>query len=82
MLFRDVESQRDFYIDPDAVRDEYQRKLESHRQAAEGACRKFGSAFYRITTDQPMDLALRDFLRARSRRGRMVRRRTQHASPP
>jgi uncharacterized protein (DUF58 family) len=82
MLFRDVESQKDFYIDPDAVRAEYQQKLESHRQAAEGACRKYGSAFYRIRTDQPMDLALRDFLRARSRRGRMVRRRAQHASPP
>jgi uncharacterized protein (DUF58 family) len=82
MLFRDVESQKDFYIDPEAVRAEYQRRMESHREAAEGICRKYGSAFYRIMTDHPMELALRDFLRARSRRGRMVRRRTQHASPP
>jgi uncharacterized protein (DUF58 family) len=82
MLFRDVENQQDFYIDPVAVRAEYQRRMEAHRESAEGVCRKVGAAFYRITTDHPMDLALRDFLRARSRRGRMVRRRTQPVSAP
>lgn len=82
MLFRDVESQQDFYVDPDTVRAEYVRKFESHRQAVEGVCRKLGFAFYRVATDRPMDLALMDFLRARNRRGRLVRRRAQRATSP
>jgi uncharacterized protein (DUF58 family) len=82
MLFRDLESQKDYYIDPEAVRGEYERKLQSHRQAVEGVCRNLGFAFYRVATDRPMELALLDFLRARSRRGRLVRRRSQRAIGP
>ncbi len=82
MLFRDSESQEDFYIDPDAARAGYLRKLENHSRAADGVCRKLGFAFYRVATDRAMDLALLDFLRARRRRGRLVRRRPQRATPP
>jgi uncharacterized protein (DUF58 family) len=82
MLFQDVESQKDFYLDPEAVRSEYQRRLQSHSQSVESICRKLGFAFHRVVTNQPMDLALLDFLRSRSRRGKLIRRRTQSASPP
>jgi uncharacterized protein (DUF58 family) len=82
LLFRDLESQKDFYIDPDTARSEYQRRLESHRAAVERLCRNLGLAFYRVATDRPMDLALLDFLRGRARRGRMVRRRSQQAFSP
>jgi uncharacterized protein (DUF58 family) len=82
MLFRDLESQKDFYIDPAAARAEYQRRLENHSQAVDGVCRKLGLAFYRVATDRPMDLALLDFLRARARPGRRVRRRSQEAFSP
>jgi uncharacterized protein (DUF58 family) len=82
MLFRDVESQQDFYIDPDAARAGYRRQLESHTQAVDAVCRKLGFAFYRVTTGRPLDLALLDFLRARGRRGRLVRRRSQRAPSP
>jgi uncharacterized protein (DUF58 family) len=77
MLFQDVESGRDFYIDPDMARAEYQRRLQAHVVEIEGVCRKLGCAFYRVLTSRPMDLALLDFLRSRARRSRLIRRRSQ-----
>ena len=44
MLFQDVESQRDIYLDPETVRVEYQRKLQAHGLGVEGVCRKLGFA--------------------------------------
>src|SRR5436190_8865371 len=38
MLFHDVESERDVYLDPEAVRPEYQRRFEEHNQAVEKTC--------------------------------------------
>jgi uncharacterized protein (DUF58 family) len=77
MLFQDIESQRDVYLDPEAVRPEYQRKLESHNQGVEMVCRRLGIAFHRVITDRPLELALLDFLRSRGRRGKRTNRRSQ-----
>src|SRR5580693_3704800 len=79
-LFQDVESQRDVYIDPEAARASYQRRLREHGEGVEAICRKLGVAFHRVVTDRPMDLALQDFLRSRARRGKMVRRRQQRTA--
>jgi uncharacterized protein (DUF58 family) len=81
MLFQDVESGRDFYIDPDTARAEYQRRLQAHAAEIQGVCRKIGCAFYRVLTSRPLDLALLDFLRSRTRRGRLIRRRSQPGLP-
>ena len=67
----------DLYLDPEVVRTEYQRKLENHNQRVEIACRQLGIAFHRLQTDRPLELALLDFLRSRSRRGKRVHRRNQ-----
>lgn len=77
MLFQDVESQKDIYLDPETVRAEYQRKLQAHGLGVEGVCRKLGFAFHRVVTNQPMDIALFNFLQSRNRRGKLIRRRTQ-----
>ncbi len=77
MLFHDVESGRDFYIDPATARIEYQARFQAHSAGIEAICRKIGCAFHRVLTNRPMDLALRDFLRDRTRRARTIRRRTQ-----
>lgn len=77
MLFRDIESERDIYLDPEAVRAEYQRKLAEHSQGVEKICRQLGISFHRITTDKPLESGLSDFLRSRERRGKGVRRRAQ-----
>jgi uncharacterized protein (DUF58 family) len=77
MLFEDIESGRDLYLDPDAVRAEYQSKLAEHSEAVEKICRQLGISFHRLSTDRPLELCLSDFLRSRSRRGKLVRRRGQ-----
>jgi uncharacterized protein (DUF58 family) len=77
MLFQDVESERDLYLDPEAVRPDYQRKLAEHGEAVEKICRRLGIAFHRLTTNTPLEVGLSDFLRSRSRRGKTVRRRAQ-----
>jgi uncharacterized protein (DUF58 family) len=77
MLFHDVESGRDYYVDPATARAEYQSRFQAHSAGIDAVCKKIGCAFHRLLTSRPMDLALRDFLRDRDRRGRMVRRRTR-----
>jgi len=77
MLFQDIESQKDIYLDPETVRAEYQRKLHAHDLGVETICRKLGFAFHRIVTNEPMDIALFNFLQSRNRRGKLIRRRTQ-----
>jgi len=73
-LFLDVESGKELYIDPIAARKEYLRKFTAHNAGIESACRKLGAAYHRLTTDQPLDLALFDFLRSRMQRGKLIRR--------
>jgi uncharacterized protein (DUF58 family) len=80
MLFQDLENRRDVYLDPAAARAAYQEGLRRHGEAVEGICRNFGFAFHQVLTNRPLELALLDFLRSRSRRGKQVRRRTQGAS--
>jgi uncharacterized protein (DUF58 family) len=81
MIFEDVESGRDFYIDPDAARAGYLRRLEEHNERIEAVCRKLGCVFCRVLTSRPLDLALLDFLRSRARRSRLIRRRNQPGTP-
>lgn len=73
-LFLDVESGKELYIDPVAARKEYLRKFTAHNAGIESACRKMGAAYHRLTTDQPLELALFDFLRSRMQRGKLIRR--------
>jgi uncharacterized protein (DUF58 family) len=73
-LFLDVESGKELYIDPIAAKKEYLRKFTAHNAGIESACRKMGAAYHRLTTDQPLELALFDFLRSRMQRGKLIRR--------
>ena len=74
-LFEDVESGRELYIDPDTVRQQYVQRFKAHDQAVRDTCATLGVDYYRLTTDQPLELALFDFMHARMRRGRRVARR-------
>ena len=78
-LFQDIESEKDLYLDPQAVRSEYQRRLQAHTQGVETICRKLGFAFHQVVTNQSLDIALFDFLKSRSRRGKRVSRRNQQS---
>jgi uncharacterized protein (DUF58 family) len=73
-LFEDVESARTTYIDPALARSDYMKKFEAHCQALRAICRKLGVSFHQLATDQPLEIALFEFLQARMRRGRQFRR--------
>jgi hypothetical protein len=48
----------------------------------ETICRKLGFDFHQVVTNRSLDIALYDFLRSRSRRGKRMNRRTQPVSRP
>jgi uncharacterized protein (DUF58 family) len=73
-LFLDIESGRDLYIDPAAARKDYLKKLAAHNDGVRAACDNLGIKYHRLATDQPLELALFDFLRSRAaRRGKVKR---------
>ena len=69
-LFRDAESERELYIDPAAARGGYVEKFEAHGAALRATCQKLGVAYHRLATNEPLELALFEFMQARMRRGR------------
>jgi len=81
MLFEDLESRQEVYVDPQALRAHYLSLFEGHGREAEAVCQKLGASFHRLITTQPLELALAEFLRGRSRRNKLVRRHVGGASP-
>ncbi len=73
-LFHDVETGRDVYVEPELARKEYLRRLEKHITAVRAACQRLGVAHHQLTTDQPLELALFDFLKTRMQRGKLIKR--------
>lgn len=74
-LFYDLESGRELYVDPQAVRRQYQERFAEHARELARACSDLGIDFYDLTTDRPFDLALFDLMNSRMRRGRKFARR-------
>ena len=73
--FLDVETGRDLYIDPTLARRDYQRRLDEHLAAVRAICQRLGISHVQLSTAQPLELALFDFLKSRADRGKLVRRR-------
>ncbi len=67
-LFQDMESGRELYIDPAAARGAYVEKIAAHGAALGAICEKLGVAYHRLTTAQPLELALYEFLQQRIKR--------------
>jgi len=77
-VFEDIESANRVYIDPVEARRDYVLKIEAHCAAVRAMCQKLGIDHQRISTDQPLELALYEFMRERLRRGRQIRAATHH----
>ncbi|HZJ13481.1 MAG TPA: DUF58 domain-containing protein, partial [Chthoniobacteraceae bacterium] len=73
--FLDLESGRDLFLEPELARKDYVRRLEAHIASIESVCSRLGISFHRLATDQPLELALFDFLKARAARGKTIVRR-------
>lgn len=75
--FEDLESGRTLFIDPQAARAAYQKRLEAHSTALRSTCERLGISCHQVQTSQPLDLVLLEFVRGHGRRGRAIR----HARP-
>ncbi len=73
--FLDLETGRDLFLEPTTARADYQRRLGEHLDAVRGLCQRLGIAHHQLSTAQPLELALFDFLKSRASRGKIVRRR-------
>lgn len=74
VLFQDVESGRELFIDPASARKSYLERFKAHNEAVQAACSKLGVGWRQLTSNQPLELALYDFLRERMQRGKVVKR--------
>lgn len=74
IIFRDVETGRELFIDPSAARKRYMEAFAQHNQSLAAMCRGHGIEYHQSPTDQPLELALFDFLRERMRRAPAVSR--------
>jgi uncharacterized protein (DUF58 family) len=72
--FRDAETGRDLYIDPAIAREGYLKKLNAHLDALRAICDRNRIDYRLLPTDEPMELALFDFVRARKGGGSMPAR--------
>ena len=73
--FLDLETGRDLFLEPAVARAEYTRQRDAHLAAVHATCQRLGISHHPLLTDQPLELALFDFLNARRARGKIVRRR-------
>jgi uncharacterized protein (DUF58 family) len=74
IMFRDVESGRDLFIDPATARKEYLRQLNAHNAAVLATCQQLGVSYRRFATDRALELAMFDFMRERMQRGKTTSR--------
>lgn len=78
-LFRDLESNREVYIDPAVARSTYMERLSEHNRTLGEICRKLGVNHHFARTDRPLEQCLLEFLLSRRRFGKEVRRRSSSA---
>ena len=57
------------------ARDGYREKLGAHLAEVQNLCQRLGIAHVQLSTAQPLELALFDFLKARASRAKLIRRR-------
>lgn len=66
--FDGLEGAADLNVDPAAIRQAYLKEFDRFRQSISSGCRTLGIEHRLMRTDQPLDLALASFLRARAAR--------------
>jgi uncharacterized protein (DUF58 family) len=69
-MFRDMETGRKVYIDPNVARTQYLAAFGEHAHQLHTTCREMGIDFIRCLTSRPLELALFDLMRIRLQRSR------------
>jgi len=73
-MFRDLETGREIYVDPQSVSKEYKQRFLEHEAAINEICDHLGIDFFQIKTDQPLETALFNLLQTRAHQGPLVKR--------
>jgi uncharacterized protein (DUF58 family) len=73
--FEDLETGRDVFLEPATARGNYLRRLSEHLQAVRETCQGLGILEVQVSTANPLETVLFDFLKARADRGKAIRRR-------
>jgi len=76
-LFRDLETGREIYVDPQSAVADYRKRFAEHEAAIKEICDQIGVDFFTISTDQPIEVALLELIQSRASSGRSVKRATQ-----
>ena len=63
--FEDMESGQRVYLDPATARSDYRSRMEAHCAAVRTACQHHGIGYHRLSTVDPLELALFEFLQER-----------------
>lgn len=71
----DMESGTRMHIDPATASSDYHEAFSRHQQSLRDACEKCGSHFYQISTDEPLQEALSQFVQIHQRGGQVPARR-------
>lgn len=66
--FEDLETGEKMLLDADTAKATYLQNLETYRAQLYEQCAVLGADYHLVTTDQPLDFALFEFLAARSKR--------------
>ena len=76
-LFEDLETGKKVYVNPADARESYLEKFNQHQEAIRGTCEKLGITYRRFMTDEPLELSMSEFLRARQGASGAASRRTR-----
>ena len=69
LVLEDVETRQSFNVSPDDIETRYRPRLAAHLESMRNAAAKVGARQMLITTDEPLDQALRRYILFRQRRG-------------
>ena len=67
--FEDLETGEKILVEAETAKEIYKKNVEEYKTKLYEQCAKLGVDYHMVTTDQPLDFALFQFLAARTRRG-------------
>ena len=63
--FRDNETGKDLYIDPESAKSGYLKRLNDHLEAVKTMCARHGTGYRLVSSSEPLELVLFEFVQAR-----------------
>lgn len=64
-MFRDLESGKQIYVDPQAIAGDYQQEFQAHAEQLSKICQSLGVDLFRVMTDEPVEDALLALVQSR-----------------